>query len=117
MTAKKQNTHTDLDKLDAHIIQLDEYDDLPELTDEDMTRGTWSVNGVEVSEAEGRAAFRKQIRRGRPAMPQNERKVHQGLRLSPDVLGRFKATGPGWQTRIDEALSEWLSQHPTFGKA
>lgn len=26
------------------------------------------------------------------------------LRLSPDVLDRFKAGGPGWQRRIDEAL-------------
>ncbi len=26
------------------------------------------------------------------------------LRLSPDVLDRFKASGPGWQSRIDEAL-------------
>src|SRR5688572_18431885 len=26
------------------------------------------------------------------------------LRLSPDVLAHYKSTGPGWQTRIDEAL-------------
>jgi uncharacterized protein (DUF4415 family) len=26
------------------------------------------------------------------------------LRLSQDVLAYFKATGPGWQTRIDETL-------------
>lgn len=26
------------------------------------------------------------------------------LRLSPDVLAHFKATGKGWQTRLDEAL-------------
>lgn len=26
------------------------------------------------------------------------------LRLSPDVLERFKAGGPGWQRRIDDAL-------------
>jgi uncharacterized protein (DUF4415 family) len=24
--------------------------------------------------------------------------------LSPDVLAYFRKTGPGWQTRIDEAL-------------
>ena len=26
------------------------------------------------------------------------------LRLDPDVLAHFRATGPGWQTRINEAL-------------
>lgn len=30
------------------------------------------------------------------------------LRLSPDVLDRFRATGKGWQTRIDQALREHL---------
>jgi uncharacterized protein (DUF4415 family) len=26
------------------------------------------------------------------------------LRLSPEVVDHFRATGPGWQTRIDETL-------------
>lgn len=26
------------------------------------------------------------------------------LRLDPDVLAKFRATGPGWQTRVNEAL-------------
>jgi uncharacterized protein (DUF4415 family) len=28
------------------------------------------------------------------------------LRLSPSVLEYFKATGPGWQTRIDDVLKK-----------
>ncbi len=28
------------------------------------------------------------------------------LRLSREVLAKFRALGPGWQTRIDEVLSE-----------
>jgi len=96
-----------------------EDNDLPELTDEMFKRGTWRIGGKEVTEAEGRAAFRKGLRheglkRGGPVKPEGERKVHQGLRLSPDVLESFKATGPGWQTRIDEALREWLNDHPKF---
>jgi uncharacterized protein (DUF4415 family) len=35
-------------------------------------------------------------------------KVQTTIRLSPDVMDAFKATGKGWQTRIDVALSEWL---------
>jgi len=33
------------------------------------------------------------------------------IRLSPDVLSAFKATGRGWQGRIDGALREWLKEH------
>ncbi len=38
-------------------------------------------------------------------------KVSTTLRLSPDVIARFRATGKGWQARIDEALKEWLAAH------
>ena len=31
-------------------------------------------------------------------------KVPVSIRLDPDVVARFKATGPGWQSRINEAL-------------
>jgi uncharacterized protein (DUF4415 family)/uncharacterized DUF497 family protein len=33
------------------------------------------------------------------------------MRLSPDVVDTFRATGDGWQTRIDNALKEWLKTH------
>lgn len=33
------------------------------------------------------------------------------IRLSPDVMAAFKATGRGWQTRIDTALKDWLRTH------
>ncbi len=38
-------------------------------------------------------------------------KVPTTIRLSPEVMAAFKATGAGWQTRIDAALKEWLSRH------
>jgi uncharacterized protein (DUF4415 family) len=39
--------------------------------------------------------------------PQKEpTKVAVSLRLSRDVVERFKADGPGWQTRMDEALKK-----------
>jgi len=34
------------------------------------------------------------------------------LPLSREVLDRFRATGNGWQARVDEALREWLGSHP-----
>lgn len=33
------------------------------------------------------------------------------IRLSPDIVSRFRATGPGWQAKIDEALADWLGAH------
>lgn len=48
-------------------------------------------------------------RRGRP--PAVAPKQAVSLRLDPDVLAEFRATGPGWQTRINHALREWLNEH------
>ena len=33
------------------------------------------------------------------------------IRLSPTVVESFRATGTGWQTRMDAALQDWLSSH------
>lgn len=33
-------------------------------------------------------------------------KVPLSIRLSPEVVAHYKATGPGWQTRIDEDLKK-----------
>ena len=48
------------------------------------------------------------VRRGRP--PAAAPKVPVSIRLSADVVARFKATGAGWQTRMDAALSDWLAR-------
>ena len=34
------------------------------------------------------------------------------VRLSLDVVNRFRATGRHWQTHMDEALKEWIKEHP-----
>ena len=48
-------------------------------------------------------------RPGRP--PKEARKRQLTLRLSPEVVDYFKSTGPGWQTRMDEALKEYVEEH------
>ena len=46
-------------------------------------------------------------RRGRGRGPQKEpTKVAVSLRLTRDVVERFKADGPGWQSRMDKALKK-----------
>ena len=76
---------SDLAKVAEHVIQPEEYEELPELTDEMLARG--KVN-----------------RGGRPRSA-NPRKLIS-LRLSEDVIQRWRATGPGWQTRMAEKLTE-----------
>lgn len=54
--------------------------------------------------ADGADAFKGKalVRRGRPKLEQS--KQHVSLRLDPDVIASFKSEGPGWQSRINEAL-------------
>lgn len=37
------------------------------------------------------------------------RKILLSVRYSPEVVEYFKSTGEGWQSRMDEALKEWLA--------
>ena len=48
------------------------------------------------------------VSRGRPKLA--ETKVSTTIRLDEDVIRRFKAKGPKWQTRINDALREWLDK-------
>ena len=38
-------------------------------------------------------------------------KEHITIRLSREVVEQFRASGEGWQTRVDAALREWLKSH------
>jgi uncharacterized protein (DUF4415 family) len=38
-------------------------------------------------------------------------KVQTAIRFDADVLTRLKATGKGWQTRVNDAMREWLNAH------
>ena len=42
------------------------------------------------------------VKRGRPALAHP--KKHLNIRLDADVVDRFKASGPGWQSRINDVL-------------
>jgi uncharacterized protein (DUF4415 family) len=44
--------------------------------------------------------------RGRPKAAVT--KEHITIRQPPEVVARFRASGDGWQTRVDAALKEWL---------
>ena len=89
MTASGKHIGSDLKKVDRHVITPEEYDEAPELTP------------AQVAEADVYIGDRL-IRRGRP--PKENPKEAIKLRLSPDVLDHFRSGGPGWQTRINDAL-------------
>ena len=48
-------------------------------------------------------------RRGRPAGSGN--KVQVSIRYRREVVDYFKSAGEGWQTRMDDALMEWVKAH------
>jgi uncharacterized protein (DUF4415 family) len=75
---------SDLAKVAAHVIQREEYEELPELTDDMLARGT--VN-----------------KGGRPRVANPKKLI--SIRLTEDVIQRWRSTGPGWQTRMAEKLS------------
>ncbi len=46
---------------------------------------------------------------GRPVSDNKKDRVN--IRLSKEITQYFKATGKGWQTRINEILLEYISSH------
>jgi uncharacterized protein (DUF4415 family) len=64
-----------------------------------------------VTEGGGVEATLTSLRRRRGP---NKRPVKEqvAIRFSPEVLAYFRAQGRGWQTRMDEALKEYIKSHP-----
>jgi len=57
-----------------------------------------------------RAAVAQKRQRGERGPQVAPTKQLVSVRYSPEVLQYFKATGTGWQTRMNEALLEWVSK-------
>ena len=72
-------------------------DDAPEWTKDQWDRAEIAIGGKVIRPANGTLT-----KPGRPKKADAKVSVH--LRLSPEVIAHFRARGPGWQTRIDEAL-------------
>lgn len=75
-------------------------DDAPELTADVAARAQIAKGGKIIREATGTLT-----KRGRPPVG-DVPKQQVTLRLSKEVLDFFKAGGPGWQSRIDQALKK-----------
>ena len=55
--------------------------------------------------------LQKMLGIGSSGLQKTPTKVPTTIPLSPEVVATFKATGAGWQTRIDAALKDWLKTH------
>lgn len=89
----------------------------PERTDDDAPEATaaWFKRARPAKELltdlVGASAATEMLRprRGRP--PLAEPKEHVNIRLDADIVQSFRRTGAGWQTRLNNALREWLRAH------
>lgn len=77
-------------------------DDAPELTEDMAAIAEVRVGGRVVRPASGYLGADGVVRGRPPLREQAKRQVT--LRLDPDVIERFRADGPGWQGRMNEAL-------------
>ena len=84
-SASRRTLGSDLARVDARRIRRPEYKELPELTEEMLSRAV--VN-----------------KGGRPRSPNPRQLI--SLRLPPEVVRRWRATGPGWQTRMADRLAK-----------
>jgi uncharacterized protein (DUF4415 family) len=98
MSAKKTNTPS----------SWVDSDDAPELTDDFFDKATPMIGNKAVSKEEFKEAVTK-VLLGRPAGTGS--KASTTIRMDKDILSAFKSTGRGWQTRINNALRDWLKEH------
>jgi uncharacterized protein (DUF4415 family) len=94
MTAKKGSTKP----------SWSDPDDAPEWSDEVFARADIVVGGKVVRPASGTLT-----KRGRPRLG-DASKQQVTLRLAPQVVEHFKASGSGWQTRLNEVLERHVKE-------
>ena len=98
----------------GRIIELPSDEEDFEITRQAIEDGTLMTDAqlsqfkpLDQSELPG--SFKAAVRRGRPKAEVTKERIT--IRFSRDVVAHFKATGNGWQTRMDEALKEWIKEH------
>jgi uncharacterized protein (DUF4415 family) len=101
MTGKKRALGSDLKKVDRHVVQPHEYDEVPELTDEMAERADLYHGNM-------------LIRRGRPKSDDPKQLIT--LRLDAAVLRWFQQSGPGYQSRIGAALKSHMTRQQAATK-
>ncbi len=83
--SSRSTLKSDLKRVDAHEIKPAEYKEIPELTEAMLKKAVVSKGG-------------------RPKLESPRQLI--SLRLPAAVVARWRATGPGWQTRMAERLAK-----------
>jgi uncharacterized protein (DUF4415 family) len=73
-------------------------DDAREWTDDRLGRAEYAVGGKVLREAQGAHTRR----RGHPKLAKPKEQI--SVRLDSDVLAALRASGPGWQARMNQVL-------------
>ncbi|AOO84766.1 hypothetical protein BHK69_25195 [Bosea vaviloviae] len=76
--------------------------DNPELTDEELA----GLRPMKEALPDLYAALQAEIGKRGPA----KTKEAISIRLDIDLVEKLRASGPGWQSRVNEALREWLEK-------
>jgi uncharacterized protein (DUF4415 family) len=95
---------------------LTDWDKVKSLTDEEIIHDADSPKTFETDweqafisrSATQLHAQTTQRKRGANKLPTKEQVA---IRFDVEVLAYFRATGKGWQTRMNEALKEWVKTH------
>ncbi len=72
------------------------------------------INAAAIADPDNRPLTDNELQQFRraPGRPQGSGKKEQvTLRIDAEILEQFRATGNGWQTRINDALRDWMKQH------
>jgi uncharacterized protein (DUF4415 family) len=85
-------------KTDLALLHQNKLADIEPQDDEDSPDATLAIQEAIT-----------QRRAGRPTGSGNKEQV--AIRFDKDVLEAFRATGRGWQTRMNDALKAWLKEH------
>ena len=84
-------------------------DENPEWTDDDFAKAKPASEVLPKLFGAAMAEEMLRPKRGRPLSAHP--KAHVNLRLDTEVVTAFRATGRGWQTRLNAALKDWLKTH------
>lgn len=85
--------------------------DNPEWTKEDFKRARPAKEALPKIFGEKMAAELLKGKPGRRGPQKLPTKESVTVRYSREVLEYFRSTGNGWQSRMDEALKEWVARH------
>ncbi len=83
-----------------------DLDDAPELTDDFFENATPMIGDRIVTKEEFSSAADEAIRNSK--LKQINPQLSLTMHLDADIVAAFKATGDGWQARMNDALRDWL---------